>query len=195
MELHPQGVEGTWKAGIVLDWHTVASQIIGQNEFGHPIFANTRSELGELLYQFKYRNDKAALQKIVSTVVEYLGDKAKGKFDLIIPIPPSDPARTITNQIAEGLATGLGVGFSASALVKCKNTSELKSVSDPEERKRILEGAFRADKQQIESKAVLLVDDLYRSGATLEAATEVLAAQGNAKVVYVLAITRTRVHR
>ncbi|WP_417909214.1 ComF family protein [Candidatus Electronema sp. PJ] len=195
MELQPQGVKGPWKAGIVLDWHTVASQIIGHNEFGHPIFANTRSELGELLYQFKYRNDHAALQKIVSTAVEYLGDKAKGKFDLIIPIPPSNPARTITNQIAEGLATGLGIELAASALVKCKSTSELKSVSDPEERKRMLEGAFRADKQQIESKAVLLVDDLYRSGATLEAATEVLTAQGNAKVVYVLAITRTRVHR
>ncbi len=195
MVLHPQGIKGPWKAGIVLDWHTLASQIVGHNEFGYPIFDNTRSEIGELLYQFKYRNDRGALQKILGTAVEYLGDKAKGKFNLIIPVPPSNPTRTITSQLAYGLATGLGAKFSVSALVKCKNTNELKSVSDSEERKQILEGAFSADRQQLESKAVLLVDDLYRSGATLEAAAEVVTAQGNARVVYVLAITRTRVHR
>lgn len=195
MVLHPQGVSGPWKAGIVLDWHTVASQIIGQNEFGYPIFDNTRSEIGELLYQFKYRNDQSALQKILSASIEYLGDKAKGKFDLIIPVPPSNPARTVTIQLAQGLAAGLGAGFSNTALMKCKNANELKSVSDLEQRKQILEGAFRADRQQLEAKAVLLVDDLYRSGATLEAASEAVSAQGKAKVVYVLAITRTRVHR
>ncbi len=193
--LHPQGVKGPWKAGIVLDWHTVASQVIGQNEFGHPIFDNTRSEIGELLYQFKYRGDQSALQKILSATVDYLSERAKGRFDLIVPVPPSNPTRTVTNQLAKGLAIGLGAGFSATALVKIKNTSELKSVSDPEVRKQILEDAFRADNQQVASKTVLLVDDLYRSGATLEAATAALTTQGGAKSVYVLAVTRTRVHR
>lgn len=195
MVLHPQGIRGPWKAGIVLDWHTVASQIIGQNEFGYPIFDNTRSEIGELLYQFKYRNDQSALVKIVQASIEYLGDKTRGKFDLIIPVPPSNPTRTITSQIAQGLADGLGAYYSGIALTKCKNTSELKSVSDPEHRKQILEGAFIADKLQLEGKTVLLVDDLYRSGATLEAASEAVIVQGNTKAVYALAITRTRVHR
>ena len=195
MVLHPQGIKGPWKAGIVLDWHTVASQIIGQNEFGYPIFDSTRSEIGELLYQFKYRNDQSALDKILQASIEYLGDKTKGKFDLIIPVPPSNPTRTITDRIAQGLAVGLGTNFSDTALSKVKNTSELKSVSDPEERKQILEGAFTADRLQLYERTVLLVDDLYRSGATLEAATEAVMSRGNAKAAYVLAITRTRVHR
>lgn len=195
MVLHPQGIKGPWQAGIVLDWHTVASQVIGQNEFGYPIFDNTRSEIGELLYQFKYRNDQNAFQQIVRATIEYLGDKVKGKIDVILPVPPSNPARTVTSQIAQGLANGLRVGFSGTALKKTKNTSELKSVTDPEERKKALEGAFKADKQQLEGKSVLLVDDVYRSGATLSAAAEVVTRQGRAKVVYVLAITRTRVHR
>ena len=195
MLLHPQGIKGPWKAGIVLDWHTVASQIIGQNEFGYPIFDNTRSEIGELLYQFKYRGDLSALDKIVQASIEYLREKTKGKFDLIISVPPSNPARTITSQIAQGLAVGLGTNYSGTALTKCKNTSELKSVSDPEQRKQILEGAFVADSLQLEGKVVLLVDDLFRSGATLEAASEVVIGQGNTKAVYALAITRTRVHR
>lgn len=195
MMLHPQGIKGPWQTGIVLDWHTVASQVIGQNEFGHPIFDNTRSEIGELLYQFKYRNDQNALQQIVRATIEYLGDKVKGRIDVILPVPPSNPTRTVTSQIAQGLATGLGVSFSHTALTKSKNTNELKSVTDLEERKKALEGAFKADKQQLEGKSALLVDDIYRSGATLSATTEVVAGQGKAKAVYVLAITRTRVHR
>lgn len=195
MVLHPQGIKGPWKAGTVLDWHTVASQVIGQNEFGYPIFDNTRSEIGELLYQFKYRNDQNALQQIVRAAIEYLGDKVKGKIELILPVPPSNPARTVTNQIAQGLANGLHVEFSSTALMKSKNTSEFKSVTDPEERRKLLEGAFKVDKQQLDGKSVLLVDDVYRSGATLIAVTEAVIGQGNAKAVYVLAITRTRVHR
>jgi competence protein ComFC len=195
MELHPQGINGPWKTGIVLDWHTVSSKVIGQNEFGHPIFDNTRSEIGELLYQFKYRNDQNALQQIVRTLVEYLGDKIKGRIELILPVPPSDPTRTVTSQIAQGLAKGLQLVFSSSALTKSKNTNELKSMTDPEERKKVLEGAFKVDKQQVEGKAVLLVDDVYRSGATLMAATDAVIGLGNAKTVYVLAMTRTRVHR
>jgi predicted amidophosphoribosyltransferase len=142
MMLHPQGIKGPWQAGIVLDWHTVASQVIGQNEFGYPIFDNTRSEIGELLYQFKYRNDQNALQQIVRAAIEYLGDKVKGKIDVILPVPPSNPIRTVTSQIAQGLADGLHVGFSRTALTKSRNTNGLKSVTDPEGRRKALEGAF-----------------------------------------------------
>jgi len=131
----------------------------------------------------------------VRAAIEYLGDKVKGKIDVILPVPPSNPARTVTSQVAQGLANGLHVGFYGTALTKSKNTSELKSVADPEERRKALEGAFKADKQQLEGKSVLLVDDVYRSGATLSAAAEAVTGQGKAKVIYVLAITRTRVHR
>jgi competence protein ComFC len=193
--LHPQGVKGPWKAGFVLDWHTTGSQMIGENEFGHPIFETQRSEIGELLYQFKYHNDQAALTKMLNLCIEYLADRCSGMFEIILPIPPSNPARTVTKRIAEGLAAGLGAKYSGTALKKIKSTSELKSITDPEVRKEMLRDAFQVDKPQIQGKTVLLVDDLYRSGATLEAASEAVTSQGNPKAVYVLAITRTRVHR
>ncbi len=195
MELHPQGISGPWKAGIVLDWHTVGSQIIGRNEFGFPIFDNTRSEIGEQLYRFKYKNDQNALADILKAAAQYLSAHSKGKFDLIIPIPPSHPTRTVTKQLAQGLAQGFSANYSDKALIKTKNTRELKSVTDPEIRKSMLAGVFQADTSKIRGKNILLVDDLYRSGATLESATEVIMTQGQAQAVYVLAITRTRVHR
>lgn len=193
--LNPQGIRGPWKAGIVLDWHTVGSQVIGQNEFGHPIFETQRTEIGELLFKFKYRSDEAALDGLVTLALGFFRGRAQPKLDLVLPMPPSSAGRTVTKRIAEGLSRGLSVPCSDSALVKVKSTPELKSVSDPEVRKQMLEGAFRVDSAQIDGKSILLVDDLYRSGATLETAAEALAAQARPAAIYVLAITRTRVNR
>lgn len=194
MTLHPQTIEGPWRAGIVLDWHTVESKLTGENEFGHPVFETTRSEIGELLYQFKYRSNRQALNQLLVLAMERM-TKAKGKFDLVLPVPPSNPTRTVTQQIAAGLASGLAASTSITALTKVRATDELKAVTNPARRKELLNGVFAADPAEIIGTSVLLVDDLYRSGATLEAATEAVYAQGGALDVCVFAVTRTRVHR
>jgi competence protein ComFC len=94
--LCPQGVKGPWKAGIILDWHTVASQVIGENEFGHPIFDTQRSEIGELLYRFKYRSDRAALTKMLRLCNDYLSRHAAGKFEIVLPVPRRIIARCVS---------------------------------------------------------------------------------------------------
>ena len=59
------------------------------------------------------------------------------------------------------------------------------------QRLKLLEGAFRVDDAAVAGKRVLLVDDLYRSGATATAVTQVLLA-GRAAAVLMLAMTKTR---
>jgi predicted amidophosphoribosyltransferase len=54
-----------------------------------------------------------------------------------------------------------------------------------------LDGAFKVDKQQMNEKGVLLIDDLYRSGATANAVTLAIIGAGVSRV-YFLAATRTR---
>jgi competence protein ComFC len=152
-------------------------------------------QLGELLYRFKYRNDRAALPKILRLCNDYLLRHAPGRFEIVLPVPPSNPARIVTRCIAQGIAAGLGLRYSDTALMKIRNTSALKSVADPETRKDLLRDAFRVDERQVARKTVLLVDDVYRSGATLETAAESVIEQGSPKALYVLALTRTRVHR
>lgn len=191
----PQGIRGPWTAGIILDWHTVASQVVGENEFGHPIFDTQRSELGELLYQFKYRDDRAAFEKLMWLCNDYLICHAAGKFQLVLPVPPSNSTRMVTRRIAKSIADALGLKHSSSAIKKVRNTSALKSVADPEVRRALLSNAFRVDRRQVEGRAVLLVDDVYRSGATLESAAKAIVEQGRPQALYVLAMTRTRVHR
>ena len=57
---------------------------------------------------------------------------------------------------------------------------------------QLLESAYKVDAVRLQGKSVLLLDDLYRSGATLNALTAAVYAQGGAANVYVLALTRTR---
>lgn len=195
MQLHPQGIQGLWKSGIILDWHTIDSVCVGENEFGHPIFETTRSEIGELLYRAKYHNDSAALKKLLSESCKCLA-KAKGKFDIVAPIPPSKPGRNTTAQIAQGLAECLGGIYGGNAIGwKRRPEQEIKSVQEPEKRKVLLENALIASPDMLNGKIILLTDDLFRSGATLEAATKAAYEQGHASEVYVFAVTRTRRNR
>lgn len=54
--IQPQTIEGPWDAGYVLDKHLVSSTFLGQDQFGRDRFDNTRTVLGELVYQLKNRN-------------------------------------------------------------------------------------------------------------------------------------------
>ena len=59
------------------------------------------------------------------------------------------------------------------------------------ERRRLLEGAFAVSRSEVEGEPILLLDDLYRSGATLNAVAEALT-QAGAAAVFALALTKTR---
>ena len=59
----------------------------------------------------------------------------------------------------------------------------------------MLEGAFRADSAVIRGQSILLFDDLYRSGATMNAVAKVLSAEGQTATIHALVLTRTRRRR
>ena len=65
-------------------------------------------------------------------------------------------------------------------MTKIRKTPQLKNVYDYAERAKVLEGAFRADSAVIRGQSILLFDDLYRSGATMNAVAKVLSAEGQA---------------
>jgi len=52
-----------------------------------------------------------------------------------------------------------------------------------------------SQKYNLSNQNILLVDDLYRSGSTLQVATELLYNNCNVKDVYVLTMTKTRSNR
>jgi competence protein ComFC len=193
VEIHPRELKGDWDAGYALDVQTLESTYVGDNEFGRPMFDTKRSALGELLYQLKYHNDSAAVAPIVETVAEFL-KTWKAAFEVIIPMPPSNPSRKSQPviEITKNLSSAVSVPLCEKCVLKVKSTPQLKNVGDFGERERILNDAFTVNTKETSGKRVLLFDDLYRSGATMSAVARLLKSGGQANAVFVLALTYTR---
>ena len=84
-------IKGNWAKGYALDLHTSKSEYLGKNEFGHDQFDTKRTEMGELVYQLKYKKDDSVVQQIIAEVKKCIS--GIDKFDFIIPIPPSNVNR------------------------------------------------------------------------------------------------------
>jgi len=91
-----------------------------------------------------------------------------------------------------GVGNRLKIAVSNEYIVKIKDTPELKNVYDYSERLRLLEDAYNVDASSFIDRDVLLFDDLYRSGATLNAIACALYPGSKPANVYALALTRTR---
>ena len=193
VEINPKRIAGDWTEGFALDFHTLSSEHIGDDEYGHPQFDTKRSEIGELLYKLKYREDKSVLDDLVTTVSQFIKSR-NWPIDLIVPVPPSRKDRKFqpVPPLALGIGRTLGIDVFVDCVIKVKDTPELKNVFDFEERMRILKDAFQIGGRVVSGRSVLLFDDLYRSGATLDAVSRLLQQEGKVKKTYVLTLTMTR---
>ena len=185
---------GQWKEGFALDLHTLNSTFIGHDEFGHPRFETQRSEIGELLYKLKNKGDQTTIPEIVEAV-ESLMQAWSPSVDILVPVPPSTHrAVQPVLAMAEAISQRLRI-----PLVRCvrrtRDVPQLKNTFDLDERAKHLENLHAIDDAATRGKAILLFDDLYRSGATMNVITNELYEAGRASNVVALAITRTRSRR
>jgi len=197
-QINPQKLQGSWKDGWALDLHTTSSKPIYNDDGVIVSWDTIRPLIAEELYRLKYKFEKSRSDKIANTAADFLNKiKNDWKFDLIMPIPPSDINREFqpVYEIAVKLGHKIGVPVDISSLQKLKSTSQLKTIDDPTQRNEILNGAFTVRTNSIYGKTILLFDDLFRSGATLEAVCNVLINKGRVKEVYVFTITKTRSKR
>ncbi len=191
VEIHPQKIEGHWNSGVALDFHTTSSTPIGHNEAGYMQFETVRPEIAQLLYQLKYQANRQAAHGIITAAATFLRPHLV-KFEMIVPVPAS-AARVVQPVIilARGIGAELGVPV-VECITTTRPTTQLKGVINPDERQELVAGLYSVDPTCTAGKSVLLFDDLFRSGTTMNAITDVLMQQGKASVVRALTITKTR---
>jgi predicted amidophosphoribosyltransferase len=157
------------------------------------VFDTVRSPLGELLYRLKNRGDQTALAELIDTAGAFV--KSWGvQVEALVPVPPSNTTRRHQPVIgvAMGLSGYLGVALCKGCVAKVKNTAQLKDVFDYAKRAEILRDAFSVNATRTQGKHLLLIDDLYRSGATVSAIAQLLTTTGRARAVYLLTLTQIR---
>ena len=143
--VRPMRIPGRWREGYALDYHTLSSTYLGDDEYGHPMFDTKRSDVGELLYRLKYRSDRAVLDELVETAANFVRSWSPG-VTILVPVPPSRArAEQPVRIIAEALGRTLGISVDPVGVARVKETPELKNVYAYDERLRLLEGAHRIE--------------------------------------------------
>jgi ATP-dependent DNA helicase RecQ len=176
---HPRLLVGSWDAGWALDFH---SRFTGADW--------DRSQIGELAFRFKYRQDRTVLPTLVEHLLALCTAHPRlTDVDALVPVPPSKPrAFDPVRVLADALGTRLDQPVWP-VLAKTRPSAPQKELRTLAQKKANVAGAFVLQ-SQVRGKRLLVLDDLYDSGATLEEVTRVLRRGGAARV-YVLTLTRT----
>lgn len=180
LQPHPRPLAGPWHAGWALDFH---SRFDGDT-------AN-RGVVGDLVFRYKYRGEHILAHELAARWAKLLREQSRlPKFDVVIPIPPSahrefDPV----GNLATALAAELKIPARLDILQKTRATGQQKEMVSLAKKQANVRGAFGLQ-GEVRGKHILLIDDLYDSGATLQEAARVLQRGGTATIV-VLTLTKT----
>jgi len=183
---------GTWTTGYSLDNHTISSKYLGDNN-GHAQFETLRTDIGEALYQLKYNYDQSKVNYI-SDIMSNVINKNYPKIDLIIPMPPSH-SRSIQPvvEITKKLSSLLNVPYDNSLLSKTPTNVQIKDLDTRTEKINALKGTLQLTKEiNIMHNNVLIVDDLFDSGASLSVVTDILIKNKNIGNLHIITATRKR---
>ncbi len=135
----------------------------------------------------KYKNKREYLDFYSAAVCRRFGRQIlRIRPDLLVPVPihPSRMRSRGYNQaelLADQIGAELGIPVWPAALKRTKKTRPQKELN-PAERLHNLQQAFAAGQLPEGTRTVMLVDDIYTTGSTLEACARILLAMGVQKV-------------
>lgn len=142
------------------------------------------------IYRFKYAGRREYADFFGEEIAEYLGDFIRQiQPDGIVPIPLHRRryAKRGYNQ-AELLAseTGrhLGIPVYPKMLVRVRNTVPQKKLN-PQERQNNLKKAFNIGRNDVKLKVILVFDDIYTTGSTIDEAARALREAGAEKIYFI----------
>lgn len=142
------------------------------------------------IYRFKYGGRREYADFFGEQTAEYLGGFIRDVGpDALIPIPlhrrrKIERGYNQAQLLAERTGKYLGVPVRSDILVRKKNTSPLK-YQNPEERQNNLKKAFNIAQNDVKLKRVILVDDIYTTGSTMDEAAWTLREGGVEDVFFI----------
>lgn len=151
------------------------------------------------IYRFKYQNHRIYAKAYANILVHYYGDKIKewAPEGLIgVPVHKSrlrdrgyNQAQVLAKAIASEIEDVYGVklGEMTNCTYRSKNTN-FQKVLDDRQRVENLQGVFGVKKGVELPEKLIIIDDIYTTGATINELAKVLKASG-VKEVYFIAIS------
>ncbi len=142
------------------------------------------------MYRLKYSNRRCYSRVFTAELMEQYQTWIKQKgIQAIIPIPmyKSKERRRGYNQ-AKVLARELGrqtqIPVEEHLVMRVKNTVAQKNLSDMK-RKQNLKNAFKITGNRVQLERVLLIDDIYTTGSTMDAVSQALLQAGVQEIYFI----------
>ncbi len=153
--------------------------------------ATHEGKLQQALWSLKYENGKPLAPFLADRLSRHLS-QLNWPIDMIVPVPlhTSRLAERGYNQaqlLAEGISQQTGIPCLPDALYRERYTQSQVGLN-AQERQTNMEAAFFADHQLVNNHTLLLIDDVFTTGATLGACAQAALDEG-AEAVYGLTVT------
>lgn len=134
------------------------------------------------IHRFKYRNGRALVTPLGNLLIDYLAQYPL-PADVVVPIPlhPRRLADRGYNQsalLAAHVSRALGWPSIENSLVRVRYTQPQVEQPSAEARRQNVQDAFVCRDDSLANARVLLIDDVYTTGATLQACGLALRRRG-----------------
>lgn len=142
------------------------------------------------LFRFKYGGRREYAAIFAKEIAYYLGGFIRRiNPDGLVPVPIHVRRRSQRgyNQaavLAAALGKEMGIPVYDDLVIRRENTKPLKNMS-PEERQNSLKKAFILGENVVKLSTVIIIDDIYTTGTTVDAVAKVLLALGPMKIYFV----------
>ena len=147
------------------------------------------SNVGAAIHRSKYENGGDFPDFLLKKTLSVFGKKFRGiHFDLVLYLPPTNSGDLVKN-FATKFARVIGVPISHE-LIKVRITQEQKLFQNAYSKQENVCGAFDIDEDIVKDKYIILLDDIYDSGATLKEVGKLLTQKG-AKCIVPIVIAKT----
>lgn len=144
----------------------------------------------ESIYRFKYEGRREYAGFYGEQVAKYLGDKILAwRPDALVPVPlfRAKERKRGYNQaalIAGAIGKQLGIAVEDGLIHRVRNTTPQKELSNIE-RQNNLEKAFIIARNDVKLYTIIIIDDIYTTGSTIDAISAEFRRYGIQKIYYV----------
>ena len=142
----------------------------------------------EKLLEFKFKNKKFLYRALSEKLIIDIKKISIQKFDYIIPVPISfnrylERGYNQSYLIAKFISKELNKPLIKFGLVKVKNNRK-QSLLSMAERAQNVKGVYRVlNSRLIDGKNILLIDDIFTTGTTVEECSKVLKNNGAQRII------------
>jgi predicted amidophosphoribosyltransferase len=158
---------GPFDVGFALDFHSVF-----KDDKWH------RTIVGEQVYQLKYQGHAGSGRWLTKVCLQFLNRLSPPwQINIVLAMPPSRPRKKFTavEIVASKIARKLNADFLFRELDKLRPTPYMKEAGTREQKHNIIHQTMVVHHpEKLITKRILLLDDLFESGATSSEAVRVL---------------------